>query len=68
MSMRYTVIVPARYESSRFPGKPVIDLCGVPMIVRTYRQCIQACPPETVFVATDSIKVRDVCERYESRF
>lgn len=64
MSMRYAVIVPARYESSRLPGKPLIDLCGVPMIVRTYRQCIQACPPETVFVATDSTKVRDVCERH----
>jgi 3-deoxy-manno-octulosonate cytidylyltransferase (CMP-KDO synthetase) len=40
----YVVIIPARYGSSRLEGKPLINLCGVPMIVRTYRQCIKVCP------------------------
>jgi 3-deoxy-manno-octulosonate cytidylyltransferase (CMP-KDO synthetase) len=60
--MNYCVIIPARYESSRLPGKPLIDLCGIPMIVRTYQQCIKACPPEMVYVATDDERVRRVCE------
>jgi 3-deoxy-manno-octulosonate cytidylyltransferase (CMP-KDO synthetase) len=60
--MNYCVIIPARYQSSRLPGKPLIDLCGLPMIVRTYQQCIKACPPEKVYVATDDKRIREVCE------
>ena len=31
-------VLPARYESSRFPGKPLVPILGVPMILRTYEQ------------------------------
>lgn len=62
--MTYAVIIPARYESSRLPGKPLVELCGVPMIVRTYRQCIQACAPEKVHVATDDERVAKVCRDF----
>ncbi|MGV8604308.1 cytidylyltransferase domain-containing protein, partial [Pseudomonas aeruginosa] len=34
--MKYAVVIPARHASTRFPGKPLLHLCGVPMIVRTY--------------------------------
>lgn len=61
-TLRYAVVIPARYQSSRLPGKPLISLCGVPMIVRTYRQCIKAVRPELVFVATDDDRIRSVCE------
>jgi len=60
--MNYCVIIPARYESSRLPGKPLINLCGLPMIVRTYQQCIKACPAEKVYVATDDERIRHTCE------
>lgn len=60
--MNYCVIIPARYQSSRLPGKPLTDLCGVPMVVRTYQQCIKACPPEKVYVATDDERIRETCE------
>lgn len=62
--MNYAIVIPARYESSRLPGKPLIELSGIPMIVRTYRQCIRASDPERVFVATDHEAVRQVCERH----
>jgi 3-deoxy-manno-octulosonate cytidylyltransferase (CMP-KDO synthetase) len=62
--MNYCVIIPARYQSTRLPGKPLIDLCGIPMIVRTYRQCIEVCPPEKVFVATDDSRIEEVCRSY----
>jgi 3-deoxy-manno-octulosonate cytidylyltransferase (CMP-KDO synthetase) len=60
--MSYVVVIPARYESHRLPGKPLIDLCGVPMIVRTYRQCIKAAPESLVYVATDDDRIRMICE------
>ena len=38
----FIVVIPARYGSKRFPGKPLIDIKGVPMIVRTFNQCRKA--------------------------
>jgi 3-deoxy-manno-octulosonate cytidylyltransferase (CMP-KDO synthetase) len=60
--MDYCVIIPARYQSTRLPGKPLIDFCGIPMVVRTYQQCVKACPAEKVYVATDDERIREVCE------
>ena len=60
--MKYLVVIPARFESSRLPGKALIDICGIPMIVRTYRQCIKAAPPEFVIVATDDERIKNICE------
>jgi 3-deoxy-manno-octulosonate cytidylyltransferase (CMP-KDO synthetase) len=62
--MKYAVIIPARYESSRLPGKPLIDLDGVPMVVRTWRQCIKECPMDRVYVATDHERIKTVCEHF----
>ena len=67
MPTTYAIVIPARFESFRLPGKPLIELCGTPMIVRTYRQCVKACPPEKVYVATDSGKIRAVCEQHGIR-
>jgi 3-deoxy-manno-octulosonate cytidylyltransferase (CMP-KDO synthetase) len=59
---RFVVVIPARYESSRLPGKPLLDILGVPMIVRTHRQVCQAVPAEQVYVATDHPEIQRVCE------
>jgi 3-deoxy-manno-octulosonate cytidylyltransferase (CMP-KDO synthetase) len=59
--MEFVVIIPARYQSSRLPGKPLVHICGLPMIVRTYRQCIKAVPAEKVFIATDNDRIAAVC-------
>jgi 3-deoxy-manno-octulosonate cytidylyltransferase (CMP-KDO synthetase) len=61
--MKYCVIIPARYDSTRLPGKPLIDICGIPMIIRTYQQCVKACPTEKVYVATDDERIRETCEK-----
>jgi len=62
--MKFIVVIPARFESSRLPGKPLIDINGIPMIVRTYMQCIKAVLPEFVFVATDDVRISEVCDKY----
>ncbi|HYH42786.1 MAG TPA: NTP transferase domain-containing protein, partial [Burkholderiales bacterium] len=50
--MKFTVIIPARYGSSRFPGKPLADLGGKPMVVRVADQARKSGASE-VIVATD---------------
>jgi 3-deoxy-manno-octulosonate cytidylyltransferase (CMP-KDO synthetase) len=62
--VNYAVIIPARYQSSRLPGKPLVDICGLPMIVRTYQQCVKTCSKDSVYVATDDERIRKICEGY----
>ncbi len=61
--MKKTVgVIPARYQSSRFPGKPLADICGKPMIQRVYEQACLVSELDTVYVATDDERIRKVCE------
>lgn len=53
------VIIPARYGSTRFPGKPLFVICGKPMIQWTYEKAINAPNISTVIVATDDQRIFD---------
>jgi 3-deoxy-manno-octulosonate cytidylyltransferase (CMP-KDO synthetase) len=57
------IVIPARYESTRFPGKPLIDLAGKSMIQRVFEQCVKAFPPEKIVVATDDNRIADHCKK-----
>ena len=59
------IIIPARYKSSRFPGKPLVDLAGKPMIARVAEKCMQAISRDAVFVATDDDRIRQACEQHQ---
>jgi 3-deoxy-manno-octulosonate cytidylyltransferase (CMP-KDO synthetase) len=61
--MRIQIVIPARYNSGRLPGKPLIDLLGKPMVERTWRRCIQAFPEEQVLVATDDDRIAAHCAK-----
>lgn len=50
-------IIPARYLSTRFPGKPLVDIGGKSMICRVYEQCIKSKALQTVYVATDDERI-----------
>ena len=52
--MKVICVIPARYASSRLPGKPLADICGKPMIRWVYEQAQQAKLLEKVIVATDN--------------
>jgi len=60
--MKIVAVIPARYESSRFPGKPLSDICGKPMIWWVYQQCMKVKEFDQVYVATDSDKIFDACK------
>lgn len=60
----FAVIIPARYESSRFPGKPLVDICGKPMIRHVWERCCQAVGQHNVYVATDDVRIQSVVENF----
>jgi 3-deoxy-manno-octulosonate cytidylyltransferase (CMP-KDO synthetase) len=63
----YSIVIPARYESSRLPGKPLVDLCGLPMIQHVWQRCCEAADSSQVVIATDDERIRSVAEGFGSR-
>jgi len=57
--MGVTVVIPARYASTRFPGKPLADLCGKPMIQWVYERSSGCDLVDRVVVATDDRRIAD---------
>ena len=55
-------IIPARYQSSRFEGKPLADICGKPMIWWVYNQCKKVKEFNEVYVATDDERIEKACK------
>ena len=62
--MKVLGIIPARYASSRFPGKPLIDLKGKTMIQRVYEGAIKSKLIDLLVVATDYTRIRDEVLRF----
>lgn len=60
--MKFIGIIPARYSSSRFPGKPLADMAGKPMIQRVYEQVKLAL--DEVWVATDDTRILEAVEAF----
>lgn len=60
--MQYIGIIPARYASTRFPGKPLAEICGKPMIQRVYEQASKVL--DTVIVATDDQRIYDCVKAF----
>jgi 3-deoxy-manno-octulosonate cytidylyltransferase (CMP-KDO synthetase) len=60
----FVIIIPARYDSKRLLGKPLIDILGKTMIQRVYEQCLKAVPASLIYIATDDIRIRDVSESF----
>lgn len=63
--MKFIGIIPARYASSRFPGKPLADIGGMTMIERVYRRASLAL--DEVAVATDDRRIADTVEAFGGR-
>lgn len=62
--MKTVGIIPARYGSTRLPGKPLMDICGRPMIWWVYRRVSAVKKLGEVYVATDDGSIARACERW----
>lgn len=63
--MKILGVIPARYQSSRMPGKPIADVCGKPMIWWVYKQALMCERLDDVVIATDDQRIYDVCKKYD---
>lgn len=61
---RFLGIIPARYDSSRFPGKPLVDINGKTMIQRVYEQARKCSTLNDVIVATDDLRIKDAVVQF----
>ncbi|QNN44111.1 3-deoxy-manno-octulosonate cytidylyltransferase [Pedobacter roseus] len=61
-------IIPARHASTRFPGKPLVDIAGKSMIQRVYEQASKAKSLSKVVVATDDVRIADEVKRFGGEF
>ena len=66
--MNFVLIIPARYKSSRFPGKPLTLLKGKSMIRHVYDQCLKAVPQDSIYVATEDDRIADHCKKNNIQF
>lgn len=57
--MATVIMIPARYSSSRLPGKPLLDISGQPMVIRV-AMAVQSCGADQVVIATDDERIRQV--------
>ena len=61
--MSFKVVIPARYASARLPGKPLLDIAGMPMVIRVAEQAAKSGASEIV-IATDFEKILQVAQDY----
>jgi 3-deoxy-manno-octulosonate cytidylyltransferase (CMP-KDO synthetase) len=65
--MKISIIIPARYASTRFPGKPLALIQGKPMIQRAYETALKVEDVDSVFVATDDQRIVDCVNSFEGK-
>ena len=66
-ALHAVAVIPARYDSTRFPGKPLALLAGKPMIQHVYGRVLQTRGLDQVWVATDDARIAEAVARFEGR-
>ena len=61
--MKTVIIIPARYKSTRFPGKPLTPILGKPMILWVAELCVEVLPAEFVYIATEDFQIKEMVEK-----
>lgn len=61
--MSFIVVIPARYQSTRLPGKPLLQIAGKPMIQHVVERAQQSAA-SAVYVATDNVEIKTACEAF----
>jgi 3-deoxy-manno-octulosonate cytidylyltransferase (CMP-KDO synthetase) len=66
--MKSVIVIPARWASSRFPGKPLAIIAGVSLIQRVYERAARSMRASAIFVATDDDRIADHIASFGGRF
>ena len=66
--MKILGVIPARFKSSRFPGKPLADIHGKPMILHVYENVMKVSHFDKVLIATDDERIASECTRHGMSF
>ncbi len=66
--MKLAIIIPARYESSRFPGKPLALIMGKTLIRRVWERCVVAASEDEVYIATDDERIAEHCRQNKMQY
>ncbi|MBX7227326.1 MAG: 3-deoxy-manno-octulosonate cytidylyltransferase [Chitinophagales bacterium] len=66
--MNIVGLIPSRMESQRFPGKPLVDINGIPMVVRVYKQAARSPNIANLYVCTDSDEIIEVLKDWDCQY
>ncbi len=59
----YSIVIPARYHSTRLPGKPLLDICGKPLLQHVYERATESKAAD-ILIATDDDRIRKACASF----
>jgi len=62
--MKKVIVIPARYASTRLPGKPLMEICGKPIIQWVYERALNSALKDNILVATDDERIRDTAASF----
>lgn len=63
--MSFKIVIPARYNSSRLPGKPLLDIAGKPMIQHVYQRALES-DADTIIIATDDQRIVKAAKEFSA--
>ena len=66
--MKKIILIPTRIESTRLPGKALLLIDNIPLIIHTYKRAILSSLKDDVYVCTHSKEIIDVCKKYNANF
>ena len=61
--MSFSVVIPARYAAQRLKGKPLLDICGKPMLQHTYERALES-KADKVIIATDDVRIQEAAKDF----
>ena len=65
--MKKVIVIPARLDSSRLPKKVLLDLNGKTVLQRVYEQCLKVKNIDEIYIATDSLEIKEVCDSFSNQ-
>tara|TARA_B100001113_G_C20938830_1_gene547787 strand:- start:77 stop:808 length:732 start_codon:yes stop_codon:yes gene_type:complete len=68
MNTDFLIVIPARYSSSRFPGKPLAMINGKSMLERVWDKCIKVTSKKNIIIATDDERIEEHCKQKQLNY